>query len=91
MKKLTWEEFQRSGMMWFVNRILSSFGYAIVVDGDGAYPACLHELGLESDEADTAREVFLQNIKPWKRPRITDLAQLNSEDRRFIESIEKLG
>lgn len=41
----SWGEFRSSGMLWFVNRILHTFGWAIVlsVEEDGtvssAYPA----------------------------------------------------
>lgn len=45
MTKKTWEEFRESKMLWWVNRIIHTFGWAIVVelDSDGtitdAYPA----------------------------------------------------
>lgn len=41
----TWEEFQKSGLLWWINRILHTFGWAIVLvqETDGrisdAYPA----------------------------------------------------
>ncbi len=91
MKVLTWEEFRRSGMFWFINRTLAAFGYVLVYDGTEVYPALIHEIGLEDDEADTAREVFLSNIKPWKRPRITDPSELPESDRELIEKLEKMG
>ena len=42
--KKTWQEFRDSGMLWWINRLLHTFGWAIVVDVDddkeiGAYPA----------------------------------------------------
>lgn len=42
--KKTWEEFRESGMLWWINRILHTFGWAIVVDIEdekviSAYPA----------------------------------------------------
>ena len=43
--KKTWQEFRESGLLWWINMILHTFGWAIVVDveDDGtvsnAYPA----------------------------------------------------
>ena len=43
--KKTWKEFRESGFLWWVNMILHTFGWAIVVDIDdngeitAAYPA----------------------------------------------------
>lgn len=31
----TWEEFRSSGMLWWINMILHTFGWAICVDLDG--------------------------------------------------------
>lgn len=47
LKKASWRAFQESGMLWFVNRILHTFGWAICLEVDkkdqrkvlGAYPA----------------------------------------------------
>jgi hypothetical protein len=32
MEKKTWEEFQKCGLLWFVNRLIHIFGWAIVVE-----------------------------------------------------------
>ena len=43
--KKTWKEFRESGFLWWINMILHTFGWAIVVDIDdngeitNAYPA----------------------------------------------------
>lgn len=43
--KKTWKEFRESGFLWWINMILHTFGWAIVVDIDdkgeitAAYPA----------------------------------------------------
>ena len=43
--KKTWEEFRASGLLWWINMILHTFGWAIVVNVDdngsisNAYPA----------------------------------------------------
>jgi len=34
VEKRTWQEFRESGLLWWVNRILHTFGWAIVVDFD---------------------------------------------------------
>lgn len=45
IKRKSWEKFRESGLLWFVNRSLHLFGWAIVVEVDfrnritGAYPA----------------------------------------------------
>ena len=39
MIKKDWEEFRKSGLLWFVNIILHTFGRAIVIDGEEVYPA----------------------------------------------------
>lgn len=43
--KKSWSEFRTSGMLWFVNMILHTFGWALVLDRNdngeivGCYPA----------------------------------------------------
>lgn len=43
--KKTWKEFRESGFLWWINMILHTFGWAIVIDVDDngeitdAYPA----------------------------------------------------
>ena len=45
LTKKTWKEFRESGFLWWINMILHTFGWAIVVDVDDngeitdAYPA----------------------------------------------------
>lgn len=45
VNKKSWKEFRDSGMLWWINMILHTFGWAIVIDIDGdgnisnAYPA----------------------------------------------------
>lgn len=58
IKEKTWEEFKDSKLLWFVNRSLHIFGWAIVLDMDGdtvlrAYPARVKFRGFsESVEAE---------------------------------------
>ena len=45
VSKKSWEEFKESGILWFVNMIIHTFGYAIVYEYDdnniisSVYPA----------------------------------------------------
>jgi hypothetical protein len=34
-EKISWEEFQNYGMLWFINRLLHTFGLAIMVELSG--------------------------------------------------------
>lgn len=48
----TWEEFREAGLLWWVNRTLHLFGWAIVVEVDGdrvtdAYPARVRFRGFD--------------------------------------------
>jgi hypothetical protein len=58
LKKCTWKEFQDSKLLWWVNRLLHTFGWAIVLEAedDGtildAYPARCRFRGFDH-EAET--------------------------------------
>lgn len=44
INKKTWEEFRETGLLWWINQILHTFGWAIVFDYDNGqlqsvYPA----------------------------------------------------
>lgn len=50
----TWKEFQDSGMLWFVNRIIHVFGWSIVLVFNeeqfvGCYPARVSFRGFNAD------------------------------------------
>lgn len=54
VKKKTWGEFRKTGMLWFVNTILHAFGWAIVVVYDGkkivdVFPARVKFRGFDKD------------------------------------------
>ena len=55
MQKMTWNEFQDSGLLWWTNRILHTFGIAIVFEQEkgGAistvYPARVKCRGFDLD------------------------------------------
>ncbi len=54
VNKKTWEEFRNSGLLWFANMILHTFGWSIVVsvEDDGtilnAYPARVKYRGFDT-------------------------------------------
>ena len=56
--KKSWEEFRLSGMLWFINRIIHIFGWAIVISYDenenvvGAYPARVSYRGFDEKTED---------------------------------------
>ena len=55
VNKISWQEFKDSGMLWWINMILHTFGWAIAVDveDDGsisdAYPARVKYRGFEEE------------------------------------------
>ncbi len=59
IERKTWKEFQEAKLLWWINRILHTFGWAIVIDveADGevidVYPARVKFRGFkEKDEAE---------------------------------------
>ena len=42
VEEKTWEEFRKTGLLWWINRILHTFGWAIaiVVEKDGTVSRC---------------------------------------------------
>jgi len=58
-ERKTWEEFRESGLLWWINRIIHTFGWCITVTIDedtkkvsGCYPerCSFRGFGLESEE-----------------------------------------
>lgn len=52
--KKTWEEFRNSGLLWWINMILHTFGWSICVNMEGdkivdAYPARVKYRGFSGD------------------------------------------
>lgn len=54
VNKKSWDEFRRSGLLWWINMILHTFGWAIVVNIDNktkkvidAYPARVKYRGFD--------------------------------------------
>lgn len=52
MERKSWLEFRDSGLLWWINQILHTFGWAIVIEFDDdirAYPARVNFRGFEED------------------------------------------
>jgi len=58
MNKKTWKDFQDSGLLWWINQILHTFGWAIAIESDeddkivDAYPVRTTFRGFESSAND---------------------------------------
>ena len=63
VQKTTWEEFRKTGLLWFVNSVLHLFGYAIVLEVENkkvvnAYPARVKFRGFaEKNNTDGYRQI----------------------------------
>ena len=54
LEKKTWKEFRDSGLLWWINMILHTFGWAIVVD--------FEDYNKETDDG-IIREVYPARVK----------------------------
>ena len=65
--KKTWKEFMDCGLLWWVNRMLHLFGWAIVVEEGGvishAYPARVKFRGFEPDVEDAGFIKLTKHLK----------------------------
>lgn len=75
--KKTWKEFRKSGFLWWINMILHTFGWAIVVDIDDngeitdAYPARVKFRGF--DEKNNT-EGYIK-VSQYMKENISDLLE----------------
>lgn len=74
IKKTTWEEFRNSGLLWFINTILHTFGWAIVIELEkekiiNCYPARVKFRGF--DEKTNTRGY--EQVTTYLNDNITDL------------------
>ena len=72
--KKTWKEFRESGFLWWINMILHTFGWAIVVEIDdgkviSAYPARVTFRGF-SEESTTNG---YQKVSKWMAENAAEL------------------
>lgn len=76
MDKKTWEEFRKSGLLWWINMILHTFGWAIVfeIDDDGevreVYPARVKYRGFP----ETSNTDGYKNVSNYLKENIDDIA-----------------
>ena len=81
IKKKTWEEFRKTGLLWFVNVIIHVFGWAIVVEvEDGkiidSYPARVKFRGF--DEA--SNTIGYKNVLEYMKENASELLEEAKED-----------
>lgn len=81
IKKKTWEEFRKTGLLWFVNVIIHVFGWAIVVEvEDGkiidSYPARIKFRGF--DEA--SNTIGYKNVSEYMKENASELLEEAKED-----------
>lgn len=75
--KKTWREFRESGFLWWINMILHTFGWAIVVDIDDngeitdAYPARVKFRGF-GEKNNTERYI---KVSQYMKENVSDLLE----------------
>lgn len=69
INRRSWEEFRASGLLWWVNRILHTFGWAICLDvypdGEvkGCYPAVVTFRGFTEEDEQEGFEAMKRLVK----------------------------
>ena len=78
MNRKTWKEFRDTGLLWWINRSLHLFGWAIVVEMDTetnevvqVYPARVNYRGFqveaESDGFTQLTDYMAKNAETWSK------------------------
>lgn len=80
VEEKTWKEFRDSGFLWWINMILHTFGWAIVVEVEGdeikrAYPARVKFRGF-NEEANTDGYI---NVSRYMNNNASELAKEANE------------
>ena len=83
VKEKTWKEFRESGLLWWINMILHTFGWALVIgelDSDGnvkeVFPARVKYRGFE-EEINTSG---YQKVTSFLKENIEDLEKEANEE-----------
>jgi ribulose bisphosphate carboxylase small subunit len=83
INKKSWEEFQNTGLLLFINQLLHIFGWAICLEyeDDGTfiscYPARVNFRGFEQEQTDKA----YAKVTNWMQDHALELAhEINNED-----------
>jgi hypothetical protein len=69
VKKNSWQEFRDSGLLWWINMILHTFGWAIVIDVENdetiarAYPARVKFRGFDEKNNDEGYQKVSKYLK----------------------------
>lgn len=84
VKKKTWQEFRKTGLLWFINTILHAFGWAIVVEVEkgeitGAYPARVRFRGFDEVSNTTGYQNVARYMKEEADQLIEEAADSDSE------------
>jgi hypothetical protein len=80
VEKKTWQEFRENGLLWWINMILHTFGWAIVIniEDDGtvsdAYPARIKYRGF-------AEENNTEGYKKVSKYLLENMAEIEQESR----------
>lgn len=81
INKKTWKEFQNNGMLWFVNMILHTFGWAITLEYNNdneiidVYPSRVKFRGF-SDKVNTQGYI---NVSQYLKDNIDELLKESQE------------
>ena len=81
IKKKSWKEFRNSGLLWFINTILHTFGWSIVVQMDNdevidVYPARVKFRGFP-EESNTNG---YKNISNYLKDNVDELVKEANEE-----------
>lgn len=85
VKKKTWQEFRKTGLLWFINTILHVFGWAIVVEVEkgeitGAYPARVRFRGFDEVSNTTGYQNVARYMKEEADQLIKEAADSDNEE-----------
>lgn len=80
INKKTWKEFKESGLLWFINTILHTFGWAIVFEMENdevtnVYPARIKFRGFDENTI----EKGYQNISKYMKENAENLYKESME------------
>lgn len=79
LTRKTWEEFQYAGLLWWVNRVLHLFGWAIVLETDNgkvlnAYPARTRFRGFDAKSEDEGFKKLTDHLRTNADELVADCA-----------------
>jgi hypothetical protein len=69
INRRSWEEFRASGLLWWVNRIIHTFGWAICLEVDeedkvlGTYPAVVTFRGFTEEDEQEGFEAMKRLVR----------------------------